>query len=340
LSERSRTVKGRKQELFLLIFSILFCTCFLGLGLAALSSPLRFYTWTKVPCVIEKFEIRDNSRAEKPFSPILVYRYEWQGHSVIGTQLRADNEDDARDYVELADLREAMLKGGGQVQGYCRVNGSQPGGAALLPGVVHAGAVMFVAFGLGMSTILFAVFRFRLRGIDPSKSMSARILVPFCLMFTTVGVVLVWEMGPELLRYFQALHWKASTATAVWSRVGEQRVSSRNGTRTIYYPDIFYRYEYGGTEYHNNGYGPFSQTSTGYSESARVAKSHLAGSALTCYVNPDKPWQAVLEQSFEWRSLAILMALPFLFFGLRGLFWITGTRGRIRNLRSKPPWRV
>ena len=340
MSDRSRTVKGRKQELLLLIFAILFCTCFLGLGLAALSSPLRFYTWAKVPCVIEKFEIRDNPRAEKPFSPALVYRYEWQGHSVVGTQLRSDNEDDAQEYGELADLREAMFKGGEHAQRYCRVNGSQPGIAALLPGVVHTGAVMLLAFGLGMSATLFAIFRFRMRGIDPSNTMSAGIFLPFCLMFTAVGVVLVWEMAPGLLRYFQALHWKATTATSVWSRVGEQQVSSRNGTRTTYYPDVFYRYEHGGTEYHSNGFGPFPRDSTGYSESARIARSHPPGSVLTCYVNPSKPWQSVLDQSFEWPSLAILMAAPFLFFGLRGLFWVSGARERIKNLRSKPPWRV
>ncbi len=105
----------------------------------------------------------------------------------------------------------------------------------------------------------------------------------------------------------------------VWSRVGEQQVSSRNGTRTTYYPDVFYRYQYEGTDYRSNGYGPFSQASTGYSESRRIAKAHPAGSILTCYVNPDKPWQAVLDQSFEWRSLAILMAAPV------SVFWLAGT---------------
>jgi len=325
LSSRSGGFQSKTSEYSFLIFGILFCAGFGVVGLMHMRGALSYYTWTKVPCVMERFEIRDRPRGEKPFSPDLVYHYEWQGRPMTGTQLCSNDDSETSIYADIAELRRTLWKGGDGAQMYCRVNPSHPDVAALFPGMVHGGAIFFAAFGFAVGTILVGVFHAKLRGYDPGDRPA--IILPLFLLFTLIGGSMIGSAVPGFIQYFNARHWAPATATVIWSRVG----AHHGAKHTDYYPDIFYRYPFQGAEYRSNGYGPFGQMSSGWDASNRIGKAHPAGSTVTCFVNPEKPWQAVLDQGFDWSSLSVLFGVPFLALGLWGTYMILRITGVIEH---------
>jgi hypothetical protein len=85
--------------------------------------------------------------------------------------------------------------------------------------------------------------------------------------------------------------------------------------------DLFYRYWFEGKDYHANRYNLTGGSSSGRSGKEAVVRDHPPGSVLPVFVDPDKPWRAVVKRNAGWGALFALFPLPFLAVGFGGLWW-------------------
>lgn len=279
--------------------------------------------WAKVPCEVLRFDIRDDLRAEYPFNVELLFQYEFNGRSLSSRQLRPDFKGSAH-YEELAELRAEFLQERERAGSFCRVNPENPLEAVLTTGGFQRWAgLLFAGFGGCFFAMMLTMARLRRRSLPQNEPVPG-IMVPFGLLFTAAGVLMLWSMAvPSLVKFFRSGHWERTEATVIWSRVKSQR-GSKGGT--TYSPDIFYRYRWNGQEYRSNTLDCFPVSSSGYEGKQAFVQKHLAGSVTSCLVNPEKPWQALLMREWSWSMLLVLFPLPFLVVGIGVLAWVVRKR--------------
>jgi hypothetical protein len=132
-----------------------------------------------------------------------------------------------------------------------------------------------------------------------------------------------------LFFYFGCLSPLIDTVSAQWwEEVSCTIISSRSVVtgydsefmQSYYGPDILYSYQYKGKEYKSNHYDLFGvSASMAYSE--RIVYRYPSGAVRTCYVNPDKPEEAVLFRGFDGGIILHgLFSLPFIAVGLYLLY--------------------
>lgn len=310
----------------------LFSCFFVVIGIILTSKSLHEAGWQEVLCTIERFEIRDDHHASTPFTADVLYHYAWQGETFSSTQLDSDRGQDSS-YEKLAGLRAQFPPG---AQAFCRVNPENPQNAVLRHdgtltwvGIVFTivGAC-FLLFGLAM---VIGVFRQIKHPEAPSskslssphvakKSSTAFVPFVFFLLFGLAGCGTLFGLSvPAWKRYFAAHAWVETPAEVIWSKVRDHR--GKKGS-TTYSADIFYRYTFNGIEHRSNTRSFITGSSSGYSGKNEIVKQHPPGRKISCFVNPEQPWQAILDRSLGWWGLITLLPLPFLavgFFGLNSL---------------------
>ncbi len=313
----------------------LFSSIFVVVGLWAFWSSEKIRAWDELPCTIERFEIADDPDADPPFSVDLLFRYRVEGTWREGTRLRNEDRSGADDYEDLVELRAELD------EPTCRVNPENPDEAVLLAGGEGTWfGLVFAAFGgcfvlVGIGLILNAI-----REGKPSKAKSASgdgemggvLGCGFFGLFAAAGVGMFFgAVVPKAIEYFAMKGWVETPAEVVWSRVR----SHHDDDGTTYSADVFYRYEFGGSEYRSNRRGIMSGSSSGRSGKERFVRDHPAGTGIVCYVDPDEPWRAVLERKLGWWGLFALFPLPFAAVGLGGLWWcFVGSKRKAKRGRS------
>ncbi len=310
-----------------------FSSIFVVVGLGIAWKGMRVGGWDKVPCEIERFEIRAEMTKDPVFTPDLVFRYEIDGRRYEGTRLWP-NKKGSDDYEDLAEIREALAQGpegpraspAGTVT-ECRVNPADPaeatlrgkGFADLLGGLAFAGfGGFFVLIGIGL-----LVGGIRKTGPRMKSAGSSREAPPFVgliafLFFGVAGLAMLGGLVlPKALEWASMRGWQPTPAEVIWSRVRSN--SSSDGT--TYAVDLFYRYEVGGKEYRANRYNVLGGSSSGHSGKQAVVHAHPPESRLEVFVDPAKPWRAVVKRDLGWGALFALFPLPFMAVGVGGLWW-------------------
>lgn len=310
----------------------LFSSIFVCVGLWTTWKGVSQSAWKKVPCVIERFEILADQKKDPVFQPELKFRYEWEGQSYTGNRLRPDNKGD-NEYEKLSGVREKLLADAQRekpegLRTDCRVDPKHPESASLLPpsGGGWFG-LLFAAFGGGFMLLGLSIIRNGLKSRSQkalSDQASHASQAPFSLVIF-FGIFAITGLGvtfglviPSAMRYFAARSWVETPATVVWSRV-ESHSGSKGGT--TYSVDLLYRYQFQGREYCSNSYNLMSGSSSGRDDKQEVVDSHPPNSPLTCYVNPQKPWQAIVNRDLGASALIALFPLPFLGIGIGGIVW-------------------
>lgn len=324
----------------------LFSSVFLCIGLWITWKGVSQSAWKPTPCTIERFEIRDDPKKSPVFQEDLRFRYEWEGRTYTGTRLRPESSGDD-EYETLARAREQLLAEAGReapegLRTECRVDPAHPENASLLPpsGSNWFGLI-FAAFGggfmlIGLSLITSAIRNRHKTALSDQSSRSSGSPFPvaiFFVIFALVGLGITCGLViPTAIRYFSAKSWVETPATIVWGRV-ESHSGSKGGT--TYSADLFYRYTFKGREYRSNQYSMMSGSSSGRDSKQETVDSHPPGSTLTCFVNPEKPWQAVVKRDIGASALFALFPLPFLGIGIGGLWWSFKNKRR-QDSRSTP----
>lgn len=323
-----------------IIFGIvwtLFSSVFVCFGLKTLWKGISPAAWEKAPCVIERFEIRADSKKDPVFQPDLKFHYEWDGRPYTSTQLRSDQRG-SNEYEELLAIREGLLaeaqrdKPEGLRTG-CWVDPQHPDQASLVkPSWSGWGGLFIVAFGSVFMLVGISVIRSGMRSRSakalsdqsPQASQSTFPLVIFFGIFTAIGLGFTcFVVVPGATRYLSSQTWIETPATVIWSRV-ESHSGSKGGS--TYSVDLFYRYKFQGREYHSNSYNLMSGSSSGRDSKQAIIDSHPPNSTLTCYVNPQKPWQAAVDRDLGAGILFGLIPLFFLGIGFGGMIWALKNR--------------
>jgi len=265
-------------------------------------------SWEKVECSIERSDIRVEESDDDPFIPQVDYYYTWQGQSFRSQtfyleEKRFDEYEDA--YLEL----QKHLNKTPQV---CLVNPDNPSEAKLAnKGILlQVGILAFMGvFVLIGSAAIYAAIRWSGKkkgsdGAEKKRKSSARKAkskqvggkkagVIFGGIFLGGGLLILWFLflGP-MLKMQEAKGWQPVSCKILYSKIREHR----GDDSTTYSVDIFYEYIVNDQRYKSNRYDFSAGSSSGYKSKRVITRQYPRGSKKVCYVNPDKPWVAVLNR--------------------------------------------
>lgn len=304
---------------------------FVVVGLWSLWGAVGKSRWDEVPCTLGKFEIVASPK-DPSFRPDLSFSYEYAGQRYTGTRLWADREG-TDDYQKLSDIREPLFIGPegfrSSLEGLattCRVNPGNPAEAVLrfnrtgdfvLGTVFTIMGSLFAMIGLSLS---FGSLSRTMH--SPAEGAPGAVGTGFSVaafgLFALAGFgVLFGVVVPKAREWFAMRSWQETTAEVISGKVGSHR-GNKGGT--TYSVDFFYRYDFGGREYRSNRYDLLGGSSSGYDAKADVVRAHAARSKLQVFVDPEKPWHAIVKRSPGWWGLFALFPLPFIAVGVGGIW--------------------
>ena len=176
--------------------------------------------------------------------------------------------------------------------------------------------------------------RRRMPSVQPTKT-SSRQLSPGCLRLfflpfglVGAGIFFLLTVRPAL-QVLAARAWAPTPCVVEASTVRALR-GSKGGTS--YRVETRYRYEFAGREYFSERYGFSEMASSGRASKARVVASLPPGTQTTCYVNPARPHEAVIERRFDPQMAVGAFGLMFFFVGALGIVFAK----RLTQRRSDP----
>lgn len=263
---------------------------------------LHWLTWKPVSCVVERFEIRTEPRAGKDsgYAPDLSFRYEVAGQAFTGTRLWP-GKSGRHSYEELSGARESLVAASFPNPAECRVSRWNPADAVLLPSPLHATTLVPATIMIGLMMgfgVCMIVSRLRQnRGV--SKASADRLpAMAGALLMGGAGMTLSLSVLWNGFRETAAAKWPEAQATVISGRVA-QWDAPKGGTH--YRTDILYRYDYGGREFRSNRYDNVKGDADRAGKE-QIVSAHPPGSSLVCRVNPEAPWQAIVDWSSEDHS--------------------------------------
>lgn len=320
---------------FGLIWTV-FTSFFLYFGVSTFHENWQRSKWPQAKCEVKQLVVKDLRKKDPIFQAKAKFQYQWQGKTYTGKKVWAKKlgEDDYEDLGELLQRhRQGELK-------QCYVNPEDPEDACLILDengvwsglglILFAGC--FVAIGVALMAVGLTAKRKKKAALSSASDKDGKVplllAVPFCTLFGGAGIaVLIFAVLPQWQQYFAAQKWQETPATVVWSQVE----SHRGDDSTTYSVNIFYRYEVEGQKYRSNSGGLFSGSSSGREGKQKIVDQNPRGTSRICYVNPEKPWQALLEREMGWVSwLFTLLPLPFMAIGFGGLWWLLKSRLKVK----------
>lgn len=331
------------------IFWTLFSSIFVVAGLWMAWKTITVRGWSETPCTIERFEITADPSQKPPFRADLLFHYQVDGTLFTGTKLWA--EKDGSDEIEhLSEIREQLCQGpegmmptpaGNRTE--CRVNPANPAEAALLASGQGGlwGGIAFALFGgvfvlIGIALIWSGLGKAKssitARSAAGKRQASPAALGFIFLLFGGVGLVLLFALiVPKAKEWWQMRQWSPVNAQVVWSRV----VTKSSDDGTTYAVDMLYQYAFKDRSYLSNRRDLMGGSSSGHERKQAFVDAHPPGTAIQAFVDPEKPWRAVINREVGWWALFALFPMPFIaigFFGLRSAF----RKGREPSLSSAP----
>ncbi len=340
-SGKPRSFVGKLgMSLFFLVFLGIGLFFFAAIGLTFWNAAAMF-TWPAVDCQVTDSQLLHDPQEDQPYELQLTYTYRYESQEYQGHRYHRDGNrfDEA---ARAQRLRDALTPG---TRTTCYVDPGDPdyavlrrsslwiGLAILLPLVfiaVGGGGIYFIWRGAGTDSAGSHAQPRSLTRLAKKKQRGVVFLVLFFMVFAIAGGAMFYFMllRPVLL-VFDAQDWPQTPCRIISSEVGSH--DSDDGT--TYSIDINFSYTYGGREYTADTYSfAAGGSSSGYAGKARVVDQYPAGSEATCYVNPDDPYQAVLNRGMTGGIWVGLFSLPFLLVGVGGLI---GTGIWVHRQRAK-----
>jgi len=341
--EGSRLGLGGKIVL-LLIFLLMTAFGLLGscASLATLVKKTAARGWEATPCEILASEVQENLEAEDYgfFRFSVRYAYEVAGTRRTSTQY-AIGQTATGDYAEAARLADRFRAG---TEARCFVDPADPNESILVrewPWTETLFAPMcFVLFVVGVLGLYLLRRRERVAALwarieaafDRKDGWKRAALIIFSVFILLGGMGLACLLGP-IFRIVEARGRPETPCTVLVSRV-----RPHGGEQTAYSPFVFYRYRVGGKEYKSSRY-KFSETARSeYRDSKEVVDRLPPGTETVCYVNPEDPFEAVIERGMTFGdTLAASIVLLFFVVGIGGLFFTLRSLLRRRDARAPSP---
>jgi Protein of unknown function (DUF3592) len=313
----------------------LFGLVFAGMGLAfvvliakGLLGGLVVYGWEERGCTLESVGVATPADIGGPYKLEARYRYRFQGVERSSEQIYPGYQGD--EDASKAQRAASELRPGQDVR--CWVDPGDPTQAALRRPTLSWAALflllplVFVGFGLLM--VVGAVRGGKGTEEAPPGKLAAlsrptsgtfgrgcAVLLP--LVFVAFGLVF-------LVPFFLAPASR-SLAARSWESVGCEILASdvqahSDSDGTTYSVEVRYRYRFRGQEYEGNRYNFFSGSSSGQQGKQDVVDGLPVGSTASCWVDPDDPYDSVLDRGFSGELAFGLIPLLFIAVGL-GVSW-------------------
>lgn len=143
-------------------------------------------------------------------------------------------------------------------------------------------------------------------------------------IFLAMGLLFVVILVGETTRDLATWRWDPTPCTILTSIVEQTEGDNP------YTADITYAYSVEGREYVGSHVTRSHDGSSNYEKAQRRVLTYPAGSRATCFVNPARPEDAVLERAVPWVALMILLPLVFVAVGAGGLY-VVWRKARTRD---------
>lgn len=149
-------------------------------------------------------------------------------------------------------------------------------------------------------------------GNSSSPGWGGRIgILLFGLVFALGGCFLGYSIGRDALAGLEARSWRPTQATVLTCEVVPGK-----GSEAKHHLAIRYEYRWNSQTISSEQFERKPTTDEDISKIERLAAEYPAGKQVTCYVNPDKPTEAVIRRGSYFRLLGTLFAVPFIGIGL------------------------
>lgn len=151
----------------------------------------------------------------------------------------------------------------------------------------------------------------------PPKTLGFGCAALFAIPFAAVGLFMAWEVVRTLAEHQAMQRWVETPALI--TRVD---LEMQHDEGTTYRAVADYQYEFGGQQFQGSRVGPTDGSDNIGSFQQRVHRElkgyHTRGEPFRCFVNPDRPEQAILYRDLRWEMI-VFFDLFVLAFG--GVGW-------------------
>ena len=305
---------------------------------------LDTWFWRQATCTIEASAVADEPEVGE-YAFQVSYRYVFRGQEHLGDAYRHGGQGFER--RSAAEVLASRYPVGGEVR--CWVDPDEPGRSYLRRADLWQGLwillpLVFVAVGVGGIWLVRSLGpgAAAAEGEIPEEApRTARPGIGVGVLIVFFGIFFLFGAGflipffvRPALQVMDALTWRETACEIVSSRVR----SHPGDDSTTYSIDVLFSYRVGGREYRSNRYQFIGGSSSGYERRARIVEGLPAGAVTVCYVDPDDPFEAVIERRFTGDYLFGLLPLIFALVGLGGLVFAIGLLRRARRDAATPSW--
>lgn len=305
--------------------------------LAGFREAVSVWTWDEVECTIEFSKIVDHETSEERFELEVEYRYEVRDRIYRGANVDLDYGG-SNDPAETQRLADRYASG---ARATCLVDPNDPERSflrrpSLMFGFAIALPLVFVVSG---AVGLWLLWRPRPPGPGSAgEPISGRTLRPgfswtlISWIFFLVGGALGAFFVLPGLEVLQARGWHETPCVILESGVGVH-YGDDGATYTV---DVIYSYEVQGRKHKSSRYRFLGGSSSGKTSKQAVVDRLSPGTVTRCWVNPNDPYEAVLDRSLGWEFLFVILPLVFLALGTPGVV-MSVFRGLGRASKSVVP---
>ena len=138
----------------------------------------------------------------------------------------------------------------------------------------------------------------------------------FLAFFLGFGLFFFWMIGQSVQKSFVARNWDKTSCRVLASSV------ENAGSNTGYEFQIDYSYSYRGQNYRSKQFSLSRKTDSDYSSLQKLELKYPSGTEVSCYVNPNNPQEAIIEQGSLLFPLVLLFPSIFILIGASGIFLV------------------
>jgi len=327
--------------LFLLIFfaaGVFFLVMLVG----QLRRTADTYAWSEIGCTIRDSRAVRKDQADEPYWFEVRYTYAVDG-TAYTSETYQHGYSGSDDYTAALRLAHRYPKG---AEATCYVNPADPEDAILEQEGLWAVLIvplplLFIAVGAGGIYFTWRGRKRKAGGAEGAESISAKaktgklawVLIPFFGVFFVAGAGFLYVAFIRPAIKIQAAEdWVETPCTILFSDIR----SHEGDESTTYSLDIFYAYTVDGVEYKSSRYSFSTGSSSSYEWRQKERDRYRRDKPAVCYVDPDDPYEAVLNRGFTPDTWFGLIPGVFVLAGAIGMFFSTRHVLRTRAAVAAP----
>ena len=320
------TPQKQKRKKALLYSGLLFAgSLFAFTILGNLWQELSPYFWKKTPCTIRKAEIAKTEPLSQYYGFHVLYDYEFGGKKFHSNYWRPQQVEPYDSYSALSDQTGKYAI---QPNHFCYVNPQNPSQAVLQR--ENPLRILLLVFPLLMIIPgLFGLLKLYKPDAIPVALRTGKLRFAFQLVaIVMIGLgfflfTILFVQG--IFNVVRSAKWQRSTCKVIDSYLHtDQSSSTSSGSKTPSYRlRILFAYTYEGKEFLSDRYD-FIRWGTGGKRLTRILNQYPAEAKVECFINPKKPYQAVLNRGFTFRYL--MGMLPLVIAGAGLIMFFVGRR--------------